>query len=171
MYENETFIGSLPPSNIFASDFDRVASFRVVMVDNKDEIIAIFNTGAEWQLYRTGGVYPTVTEEKKNAINPSHYKSLYEIKNSNGEITDTIQWLEHLQYKPFWRNNMQAFVHAVRDMCGDKYLSRMGAKDDETQEMQKALWYYKFATAVMLNGYQPIRVVDIERILSEKKSG
>ena len=107
-------------------------------------------------------------EPKKDAINPAHYKSLLEIKSSDGTVTDVIQWLEHLQYKPFWRNNMRAFVHAVRDLCADKYLSRMGMKDDETQEMEKALWYFKFATAVMKNNYQPVRVDDIERILNPR---
>ena len=106
-----------------------------------------------------------IPEPEKDHINPSHYKSLLVITKTDGTEVDTLQWLEHLQYKPFWRNNMHAFVHAVMDLCSDKYLSRMGMKDDETQEMLKSLWYHKFATAVMVNGYKPIRVVDIERLL------
>jgi len=116
--------------------------------------------------------YAAATDEapKKDAVNPAHYKRLLEIQDKHNTVTDVIQWLEHLQYKPFWRNNMQAFVHAVRDMCADKYLSRMGMKDDETQEMEKALWYFKFATAVMKNGYKPVRVDEIERILAGNKA-
>jgi len=116
--------------------------------------------------------YAAATDEapKKDAVNPAHYKRLFEIQDKHNTVTDVIQWLEHLQYKPFWRNNMHAFVHAVRDMCADKYLSRMGMKDDETQEMEKALWYFKFATAVMKNGYKPVRVDEIERILAGNKA-
>lgn len=29
---------------------------------------------------------------------------------------------------------------------GDKYLDRLGGKDAEVQELQKAIWYYRFAT-------------------------
>ena len=109
-----------------------------------------------------------IPEDTKDHINPSHYKSLLVITKTDGTAVDTLQWLEHLQYKPFWRNNMKAFVHAVMDMCCDKYLSRMGMKDDDTQEMLKSLWYHRFATAVMVNGYQPIRVADIESLLEGK---
>ena len=109
---------------------------------------------------------PEAGEVSGDAINPSHYKQLLVITNTDGKYIDTLQWLEHLQYKPFWRNNMHAFVHAVRDLCADKYLARMGMKDDETQEMEKALWYFKFATAIMKNGYKPVRVNDIDHILA-----
>jgi len=109
-----------------------------------------------------------ITAPAKDAINPSHYKQLLIIKDGDGNVTDTIQWLEHLQYKPFWRQNMRAFVQAVMDMCCDKYLSRMGMKDDELQEMEKSLWYHKFATAIMTNNYEPVRVADVETILAKK---
>lgn len=105
---------------------------------------------------------------QNDAVNPAHYKSLFVITDTDGEYIDTLQWIEHLQYKPFWRNNMQAFVHAVRDMCGDKYLARMGMKDDELQEMEKSLWYMKFAAAIMKNKYNPVRIRDIDRILNDE---
>lgn len=110
---------------------------------------------------------PEAGEVKKDAINPSHYKNLLEISRTDGTHVDTLQWLEHLQYKPFWRNNMRAFVQAVMDMCCDKYLARMGMKDDETQEMEKSMWYHRFALAIMKNGYKPVRVNDVAKILGE----
>lgn len=109
---------------------------------------------------------PEKGEVVNDAINPAHYKQLLVIKDSYGNLVDTVQWLEHLQYKPFWRNNMRAFVQAVMDMCCDKYLARMGMKDEELQEMEKSLWYHNFATAIMKNGYRPVRVSDVEAILN-----
>lgn len=87
------------------------------------------------------------------------------ITDSEGNHTDTLQWLEHTQYKPYFRDNPKAFVQAVL-VQSDKYLSRLGLKDEETQEMEKALWYLKFATAFMKNGCNPIRVDDVDKILS-----
>lgn len=112
--------------------------------------------------------YANAGPDKTDAINPSHYKELLITRDSHGNVVDTVQWLEHLQYKPFWRNNMRAFVQAVMDMCCDKYLSRMGMKDDELQEMEKSLWYHNFAAAIMKNSYKPVRVKDVAEILSGK---
>ena len=45
-----------------------------------------------------------------------------------------------------------------------KYLDRLGGKDAELQELEKALWYTKFLVAYVKNK-GPIRVKDIETIL------
>lgn len=103
--------------------------------------------------------------EVKDHINPSHYKDYMSIT-LGGEFVAKLQWMEAQQFKPFFRKYPRAFVQAVL-MQADKYLSRMGQKDDETQEMLKALWYTKFAAAFMKNGLQPIRIDDIPIILEE----
>jgi len=47
-----------------------------------------------------------------------------------------------------------------------KYLDRNGGKDEELQELQKALWYMKFLVAYIKNG-GPIKIENIEIILGE----
>jgi len=90
--------------------------------------------------------------------NANHYKG-YLV----GEGID-LQWLETQQLKPYWRANPKAFYHAVMLMA-DRYQSRLGLKDDETQEIVKFCWYTKFATAFAKNGYKPIKVADVDVIL------
>jgi len=102
---------------------------------------------------------------EKDHINPDHYKG-YLVITFGDEFVCELQWMETQQFKPYFRANPQAFVHAVL-MQADKYLSRMGKKDDETQEMLKALWYTKFAAAFMKQGMQPILIRDIPAILDE----
>lgn len=90
--------------------------------------------------------------EKKDAINPSHYQ---------GYVMD-LQWLETMQYLPHFRDP-QSFKAAV-ELQIRKYLDRLGGKDEELQELNKALWYMKFLIAYIKNK-GPIRVKDIEIIL------
>jgi hypothetical protein len=99
----------------------------------------------------------------KDAINPDHYKNYMEVTDGD-EILATLEWLEAQQFKPFWRANPQAFAQAVL-MQADKYLSRLGKKDDEAQEMLKAFWYTRFAAAFAKVGYKPIWIRDIKVIL------
>jgi hypothetical protein len=84
------------------------------------------------------------------AVNPSHYK----------EYLPELEWLEAMQY----RYSGECFVAAV-DLQIRKYMDREGKKDAVVQESLKALWYMRFKTAFMKNGYKPIRVKDIEVIL------
>ena len=106
-------------------------------------------------LERTFAWKPEKKEEinfKKDAINPSHYQ---------GYVMD-LQWLETMQYLPHFRNS-QNFKAAV-ELQIRKYLDRLGGKDEELQELGKALWYMKFLVAYVKNK-GPIRVKDIENIL------
>jgi len=95
---------------------------------------------------------PEKQEIKKDAINPSHYQ---------GYVMD-LQWLETMQYLPNFRDpkNFKAAV----ELQIRKYLDRLGGKDAELQELEKALWYTKFLVAYVKNR-GPIRVKDIENIL------
>ena len=101
---------------------------------------------------------------KKDAINPSHYQTLFDVPYS-GEY----QWLEHLQYHKHYRDNPEGFKLAV-EMQVRKYLDRCGNKDAEGQELMKALWYLKFLAAFVKNGNKPIFVKDIEVILAQPAS-
>jgi len=81
-----------------------------------------------------------------DAVNPPHYQ----------EYMPKMQWLEAMQYLPRFRDNPEAFKGAV-ELQVRKYLDRNGKKDDETQELSKALWYLKFLIAYTKKG-GPIRI-------------
>jgi len=97
-------------------------------------------------------------EVLKDHINPSHYQGYIQTEK------EVLQWLEAMQYLPRFRNP-ESFVAAV-ELQGRKYFDRNGGKDEEVQELQKGLWYFKFLVAFLLNGSKPIRVKDIEEILN-----
>lgn len=103
---------------------------------------------------------------KNDHINPDHYKDYLVITGGDLQSAVALQWMETQQFKPVFRANPKAFIAAVL-MQADKYLSRMGQKDDETQEMLKSLWYTKFVAAFMKNGCKPIRVSEINGILGD----
>jgi len=88
-------------------------------------------------------------------VRPDHYK----------EYVPGMQWLEAMQYLPRFRNNPEAFKGAV-ELQVRKYLDRNG-KDEELQELSKALWYMRFLVAYTKNGDKPIKYVDINSILGE----
>lgn len=96
--------------------------------------------------------------KKPDAINPAHYKCYLDLE------TDPLQWLETMQYLPRFKNNPDVFKGAV-ELQIRKYLDRNGRKDNELQELKKALWYLKFLIAYQANGDKPIRVKDIENLL------
>lgn len=109
---------------------------------------------------KTANAVPT-----PDAINPSHYQGFLEIKDHNQDIT--LQWLETMQYHVRYRNKPEVFCGAI-ELQVRKYLDRNGQKDEELQEVEKSLWYLKFLTAFMKNGYKPIRVAEIDTILAKK---
>jgi hypothetical protein len=91
----------------------------------------------------------------KNAIDPDHYQGFIE----------TLQWIEAEFRKPQFRNNPEAVKGALIFQV-DKYLGRNGRKDEELQEIEKALWYLKFLVAYIKIGCKPIYVAQVEDILS-----
>jgi hypothetical protein len=92
------------------------------------------------------------------AVDPAHYQSYL-----SGEGIPELQWLEAKQYQRPWRDP-DAFIAAVL-LQADKYLSRLGGKDEEVQEILKGIWYLKFVAAFIANGKKPIRVKDIPALL------
>ena len=101
--------------------------------------------------------FKITVEKPKDHVNPVHYQNYLEI----GDLT--LQWLETQQYLPRFRDP-QVFKGAV-ELQARKYLDRLGGKDEESQEIMKAVWYLKFLAAYIKNG-GPIRVKDIDHILS-----
>lgn len=97
------------------------------------------------------------TNKPIDHINPSHYQGYIETE------LEVLQWLEAMQYLPHYRDP-RCFIAAV-ELQVRKYLDRSGGKDEELQETKKALWYLRFMTAYMANGYKPIRVKDIDKLL------
>jgi hypothetical protein len=91
----------------------------------------------------------------KDHINPSHYQ----------EYMPNMQWLEAMQHLPRFKDNPEAFKGAV-ELQIRKYLDRNGGKDEELQELSKALWYMKFLVAYTKEG-KPIKIEAIDKILGE----
>jgi len=100
-------------------------------------------------------VFDPIFSRKKDPVKPDHYK----------EYMPGMQWLEAMQHLPRFRNNPEAFKGAV-ELQVRKYLDRNG-KDEELQELSKALWYLRFLVAYIKNGDKPIKHTDITSILGE----
>lgn len=113
-------------------------------------------TLGELKLTRTGEK-PSIAK----AVNPSHYQSYISVPH-----VVELQWLEAKQYQRPWRDNPDSLIAAVL-LQADKYLSRLGGKDNEVQEILKGIWYLKFVAAFIANGKKPIRVEEIDKILSQ----
>jgi hypothetical protein len=96
---------------------------------------------------------------KPDAINPPHYQGFLILEN------ETLQWLETMQYLSRYKDQ-NVFKGAI-ELQARKYLDRLGGKDEESQEIMKAVWYLKFLAAYIKNG-GPIRVADIDTILARK---
>ena len=70
------------------------------------------------------------------AVNPTHHKNF----DSKGR-----QWLENWAAEP---GRTSAEVYAAVKVLADKYIDRCGRKDSPAQEIEKALWYYRFGCRV-----------------------
>jgi hypothetical protein len=90
-------------------------------------------------------------------IDPKHYQ----------DFMEGFQWIEAMSRIPRYKNNPEAFKGAI-ELQIRKYLDRNGKKDNELQELKKALWYMKFYVAYVQEGCTPIFVNDIEKILNRK---
>jgi hypothetical protein len=96
----------------------------------------------------------------KENVDPPHYQAYF-----GGNGVEELQWLEAKQYQNHWQNP-EIFIPAVI-LQADKYLSRLGKKDASVQEIMKAIWYLKFVAAYIANNNKPIRIKDIDNILSK----
>lgn len=95
----------------------------------------------------------------ESAVKPAHYKDHF----VKGDLS--MQWVEALQYESRYRNP-EVFKGALL-MQADKYLSRLGGKDNEVQEIMKAIWYLRFLAAYTANGDKPITISEIPKLLGE----
>jgi hypothetical protein len=94
-------------------------------------------------------------------IDPPHYQGYVE------DSGISFQWLETMCRIPRYRNNPNEFIAAL-ELQVRKYLDRAGRKDEDLQELQKGLWYYKFMVAYIKNGCNPILVSQVDEILTRK---
>ena len=69
------------------------------------------------------------TDPIKSAVNPSHYAEV---------LPNGLQWIQTIYFK----HGEAAYKSACLIMA-DKYLFRVGRKDDAVQETKKARWYLK----------------------------
>jgi hypothetical protein len=113
----------------------------------------------DWYVTNERLIWSKDLVKPKDHINPSHYQ---------GYIQE-LQWLESMQYLPRFRNP-ESFIAAV-ELQGRKYWDRNGGKDEEAQELQKGIWYFKFLLAYILNDRKPIRVADINRLIGDMGQG
>lgn len=147
----------------FSDPVEKELTVKVYKPSEVSELLFYtLNALEEWRASREKAASwkPTpLSAQKPDAVNPSHYADLIEV---DGVVS--LQWLEHLQHHARFRDP-ERFKSAV-EMQVRKYLDRCGQKDEELQEILKALWYMKFLAAYIKNGNKPIRVADIETILA-----
>jgi len=93
----------------------------------------------------------------EDKVNPKHYQ----------DYLEGFQWLESMSRIPRYKNNPEAFKGAL-ELQIRKYLDRNGRKDEELQELEKALWYMKFYVAYIKSGCVPLFVNDVDKILAKK---
>ena len=147
------------------SDQTNRTDFRYIIVISPGKSLYIMRTVAEvdewvYGLTQSPVGKPTPSAANpKDAINPSHYK------NYMGHDLQ-LQWLEAMQYLPHFQD--PDWFKAAVEMQIRKYLDRCGGKDNELQELKKALWYLEFLTAYVANGNKPIRVDRVREILNAK---
>jgi len=104
---------------------------------------------------------------KEDKIDPPHYQGYLTHQLPITKANVELQWLETMCRIQRYRDNPDEFIAAL-ELQVRKYLDRNGRKDEDLQELQKGLWYYKFMVAYIKNGKQPIFVRDIETILARK---
>src|SRR6478752_5455514 len=86
-------------------------------------------------------------------VNPSHYQGYFQ----------DYQWLEVMQgVMP--KEQFNGLVLGT----SQKYIARLGKKDDDRQDALKALWYLKFYTARLVAG-RDVRVAEVDPILNSAK--
>lgn len=153
--EITTDVHQLKPTDVLAPRYvsacnELTKQTRILAtLDDLEEHISSRERAAAWK--------PKVVE--KDHINPTHYQAYIKTE------IEELQWLEAMQYLPHYRDP-KAFLAAV-ELQVRKYLDRSGGKDEELQETKKAMWYLRFMTAYMANGYKPIRVKDIDKLLGK----
>lgn len=83
-----------------------------------------------------------------NAVDASHYKNYCE----------GLQWIDAMSRIPQFRDP-NVFKGAVLLQI-QKYLSRLGRKDADLQELQKAAFYLGYLIAFIRNNNKPIKIED-----------
>jgi len=87
-------------------------------------------------------------QKPETAVNPNHYRGML-------EGMPDLGWLDIESRKEKYRNP-EVFLGAV-DLQENKYMERLGKKDDPLQERKKSLFYKVYAILYMENGCKPIK--------------
>ena len=104
---------------------------------------------------------PENVDKVAAAVNPTHHKS-YMIVEGNADRAKELQWLDAMARMHRYRNP-EVFKGAV-ELQIRKYLDRNGRKDNEAQELRKAMWYLEFLILYIENGGQPVPIDQTARI-------
>jgi hypothetical protein len=146
---------------IWSNPENRVINF----MRNEDDLLA-WRTACErahtWKAKKPemtlSDVIQTALKEESlhTPVSPKHYK----------DFVEGFQWIETMSRIPRYRDNPEAFKGAVEFQVR-KYLDRNGRKDEELQELEKALWYLRFYVAYVKNGSKPLKISDIDSVLNK----
>lgn len=89
----------------------------------------------------------------ESQVNPKHYKN----------YIDDYQWLDAMSRIPSFR--APAIFKGALELQIRKYLDRNGRKDNELQELKKALFYLKYKIMYIENNNKPISAEDVHNSL------
>ncbi len=99
---------------------------------------------------------PLVTLKSKSIesqVNPRHYKN----------YIDDYQWLDAMSRIPSFRE--PAIFKGALELQIRKYLDRKGRKDDDLQELKKALFYLQYKIKYIENDNKPVSAEDVHASL------
>jgi hypothetical protein len=117
---------------------------------------ALGDTITQWNDTFGGNRVDTTLRDVPTPVKGDHYQNYIE----------ELQWIDAMSRIPKYRD--PALFKAAVELQVRKYLDRLGRKDEELQELLKALWYMKYLCAYVKAGNVPIKGKDVDDILSGK---
>lgn len=121
-----------------------------IILDTADKL-ELFSEGRRRALVWPGP--GPVVRETPAPVKGDHYQ---------GYLED-LQWIDAMSRIPRYRD--PAVFKGAVELQVRKYLDRLGRKDDDLQELMKALWYLKYLCAYIKAGNKPIKGKDVDDIL------
>jgi len=136
-------------------------AFPTVILDSLDK----FESFAEgrrralvWPGPSANTPLPTMKEYQDVKLTPQPVKG----DHYQGYIGE-LQWIDAMSLIPKYRDPV--LFKAALELQIRKYFDRLGRKDNELQELMKALWYMKYLCAYIKNDNNPIKGKDVDDIL------
>lgn len=103
----------------------------------------------------------TATQPKPVAVSSDTKVDLAVKADHYNDYCDGLQWIDAVSRRPQFRDP-NVFKGAVLLQI-DKYLSRLGRKDNDLQELRKSLWYLTYLIEFIKNDNKPINVNNIAK--------